>query len=117
MPWATLFEPAIAVAREGVVITPQQAYLHAILDVILRHTDSGKAIYGPGGERLEAGNRLTMNDLASTMEILAEGGAEAFYDGVLAERITDCIHAGGGPLTRDDLRGYRVIWRRPITAE
>ena len=116
-PWATLFEPAIAVAREGVVITPQQAYLHAILDVILRHTDSGKAIYGPAGERLEAGDRLSMNDLASTMEILAEGGAEAFYDGVLAERITDCIHAGGGPLTRDDLRGYRVIWRRPITAE
>ena len=38
------------------------------------------------GERLEAGDRLTMNDLASTMEILAEGGAEAFYDGVLAER-------------------------------
>ena len=117
VPWATLFEPAIATAREGVVITPQQGYLHAILDVILRHTDSGKAIYGPGGERLEAGDRLTMNDLASTMEILAEGGAEAFYDGVLAERITDRIHAGGGPLTRDDLRGYRVIWRRPITAE
>ena len=53
-------------------ITPQQAYLHAILDVILRHTDAGKAIYGPGGERLRAGDRL-MNDLASTMEILAEG--------------------------------------------
>ncbi|RPI08457.1 MAG: gamma-glutamyltransferase, partial [Actinobacteria bacterium] len=117
VPWATLFDPAIAVAREGVVITPQQAYLLAILDVILRHTDHGRAIYGPDGERLEAGDRLTMNDLASTMEILAEGGAEAFYDGVLAERISSCIRAGGGPLTRDDLRGYRVIWRRPITAD
>ena len=47
VPWATLFEPAIAVAREGVAITPQQAYLHAILDVILGHTDPGKAIYDP----------------------------------------------------------------------
>ena len=117
VPWATLFEPAIAVARDGVVITPQQGYLHAILDVILGHTDPGKAIYRPKGKRLEAGDRLRMNDLASTMEILAEGGAEAFYDGVLAERITSYIRAGGGPLTRDDLRGYRVIWRRPITAE
>jgi gamma-glutamyltranspeptidase/glutathione hydrolase len=117
VPWATLFDPAIAVAREGVVITPQQAYLHAILDVILRHTDPGRAIYGPHGERLEAGDRLTMNDLASTMEILADGGAEAFHDGVLAERITSCIRADGGPLTSGDLRGYRVIWRRPITAE
>ena len=98
------------------MITPQQAYLHAILDVILRHTDAGKAIYGPGGERLRAGDRLTMNDLASTMEILAEGVLR-LYEGVLAERITSCIRAGGGALTGDDFRGYRVIWRRPITAE
>lgn len=117
MPWARLFDPAIALARGGVVLTREQAYLHAILDIILRHTDAGKKIYGPAGERLAAGDRLTMDDLASTMELLAEGGAGAFYDGVLGERIVSCVRAGGGPLTREDLRRYRVIWRRPITAE
>jgi gamma-glutamyltranspeptidase / glutathione hydrolase len=117
VPWATLFDPAIALARDGVVLTPQQGYLHAILDVILRHTDAGKAVYGPAGERLMAGDRLTMSDLATTMEALAVGGAEALYGGVLGERIADCIRKDGGPLTIDDLRGYRVIWRRPITAE
>ena len=35
---------------------------------------------------------------------------------MLAERITSCIRAGGGA-DGDDFRGYRVIWRRPITAE
>ena len=117
VPWARLFDPAIALAREGVVLNPSQGYLHAILDVILRHSDSGKAVYGQGGERLMAGDRLTMAELASTMEVLADGGAQAFYDGVLGERVTSYIRSEGGPLTMEDLRGYRVIWRRPISVE
>lgn len=117
VPWPKLFEPAIALAGDGILVTPEQAYLHAILDVILRHTDSGRAIYGPGGERLRAGDRLKMTDLASTLELLAEGGAGAFYDGLLADRIAGYIRAKGGPLTREDLRRYRVIWRRPIDTD
>src|SRR4029450_480174 len=39
LPWRTLLEPAIAHAREGVVLLEPQAYLHALLDPIMRHTD------------------------------------------------------------------------------
>ncbi len=117
VPWGTLFEPAIGLARDGITVTREQAYLHAILDVILRHTDSGRAIYGPAGERLAAGDVLKMSDFASTLELLAEEGAAAFYEGALAERIAGHIRADGGPLTREDLRRYRVIWRRPIEAD
>src|SRR5256714_5992670 len=38
LPWAELFTPAIELARAGVELTRGQAYLHAILDLILRHT-------------------------------------------------------------------------------
>ena len=86
VPWAQLFEPAIGLARDGIVLTREQAYLHAILDIILRHTEPGRAIYGPGGERLAAGDLLKMSDLASTLELLAEEGAGAFSDGLLADR-------------------------------
>ena len=116
VPWAQLFEPAIGLARDGIVLTREQAYLHAILDIILRHTEPGRAIYGPGGERLSAGDLLKMSDLASTLELLAEEGAGAFSDGLLADRIAGHIRAEGGALTREDLRRYRVIWRRPIDA-
>src|SRR5215211_5899048 len=44
VPWASLIDPAIELARSGVELTRQQAYLHAILDLILRHTDGGRAI-------------------------------------------------------------------------
>jgi gamma-glutamyltranspeptidase/glutathione hydrolase len=117
VPWATLFEPAIALARDGVVLTREQAYLHAILDIILRHTEGGREIYGPGGERLVAGDRLVMRDFAATLEQLAADGARTFYDGPLAAQIVDHVRAHGGWLTREDLRGYRVIWRRPIDAD
>src|SRR5512133_3463723 len=49
LPWRRLLEPAIALARDGVELTPQQAYLHAILDLILRHAPEGRAIYGERG--------------------------------------------------------------------
>src|SRR5205085_6302200 len=37
MSWAELIAPAIECARNGVELTRGQAYLHAILDLILRH--------------------------------------------------------------------------------
>jgi gamma-glutamyltranspeptidase/glutathione hydrolase len=114
VPWARLMEPAIDLAKTGVELTRQQAYLHAILDIILRHTGEGRAIYGPRGERLAAGDRLVMGDLGKTLELLAEGGAAAFYAGPLAHEISGHVRAGGGTLTLDDLSSYRVIWRRPI---
>ena len=38
LPWSVLLEPAIEHARNGVELNPPQAFLHEILDVILRHT-------------------------------------------------------------------------------
>src|SRR5207245_7931743 len=60
LPWRRLLEPAIAVAREGHELTKPQAFLHAILDVILRRTETGREIFGPEGVRLVAGDRLVM---------------------------------------------------------
>jgi gamma-glutamyltranspeptidase/glutathione hydrolase len=117
IPWATLLEPAIELAREGLELNGQQAYLHAILDIILRHTEEGRVIYGPEGERLVAGDRVVMSDLADTLELLATEGARAFYEGPLARRLSDYLRAHGGTVTREDFAGYRPIWRRPIAVD
>ncbi|HWH54627.1 MAG TPA: gamma-glutamyltransferase [Gaiellaceae bacterium] len=113
VPWRRLLEPAIALAREGFELTRQQAYLHAILDLILRHTAAGRQMYGPEG-RLVAGDRLVLADLASTLEELADQGGAAFYGGELGRRVCEHVLAEGGTLTPDDLTAYRVIARRPI---
>jgi gamma-glutamyltranspeptidase / glutathione hydrolase len=114
LPWPQLIRPAIDAARNGFELTRQQAYLHAILDLILRHTDEGRAIYGPSGSRLVAGETLVMADLADTLEQLAAEGGEAFYGGELGRRVCEHVGEQGGSLTRDDLREFKVILRRPI---
>jgi len=113
LPWRHLFEPAIALAREGVELTPQQAYLHAIIDLILRHAPEGRAIYGEHG-RMRAGERVVMNDLAATLEVLAEGGARELYAGELGRELVGYLAENGGLITQQDLTDYKVIWRRPI---
>jgi gamma-glutamyltranspeptidase/glutathione hydrolase len=117
LPWHTLLEPALELARAGVVLTRAQAYLHAILDVILRHTDEGRRVYGTPGGRLAAGDRLALGDLAGTLELLAEGGPGALYCGELARTVVDHMRETGGEITSEDLAAYRVVRRRPVRAE
>jgi gamma-glutamyltranspeptidase/glutathione hydrolase len=113
LPWHRLLEPAIGLARDGLELTPPQAYLHAILDLILRHTPEGRAVYGETG-RITAGERLVMSDLSSTLERLAENGAAELYGGELGSAVVQHLQERGGLITQADLAAYRVIWRRPL---
>jgi gamma-glutamyltranspeptidase/glutathione hydrolase len=116
LPWSELFEPAIAVARNGVQLNEGQAYLHRILDLILRHTPEACAIYEQDGAALGVGDALVQTDLADTLELLAEKGAQELYTGELGAKIVEHIRAGGGCFTQRDLNEYRVIRRRPVSA-
>jgi gamma-glutamyltranspeptidase/glutathione hydrolase len=113
LPWALLFGPALELAREGVELTRPQAYLHAILDLILRHTPEGRRIYGRRS-RLVAGDRLVLDDLGATLEELARKGAAAIYGGALGRKLVGHLRDEGGVVTTADLTGYRVVSRRPV---
>ena len=113
-PWAELIAPAAELAREGFELTRPQAYLHAILDVILRHTDEGRAMYGNGESRLVAGDVLRLPELADTLDQLAERGADDLYTGELGRRVVEHVREHGGRLTTEDLASYRVLRRRPL---
>jgi len=99
LPWAELAAPAAALARDGVELTPMQAYLHEILDGLLRHSPEGDAMYG--GRVLSAGEVLRLPDLAGTIERIAAEGARAVYDGL--------------PFAREDIDAYEVIEREPVS--
>src|SRR5216110_2176791 len=58
LPWRDLFEPAIELALNGVQLNDGQAYLHRILDLILRHTPEACAVYEHDGGALVAGDTL-----------------------------------------------------------
>src|SRR5262245_26612155 len=73
LPWRELVRPAVDLARDGVELTQSQAYLHAILDMILRRTAEGRKVYGRDTALLE-GERLVQRDLAATLERIGERG-------------------------------------------
>ncbi len=110
VPWAELIAPAIRLAREGVVLNEAQAFLHRILDPLLRYSPEGDALYGPG-RALGLGERLVMSELADTLEQVAVEGAECLYRGEIAERIAAYV-----PITLADLARYEVLEREPLAA-
>src|SRR5205823_7032220 len=83
LPWRDLFGPAIGLARNGVELNNGQAYLHRILDLILRHTPESREAYERNGERLAAEDTLIQSDLANTLELIAEHGGKVLYEGEL----------------------------------
>jgi gamma-glutamyltranspeptidase/glutathione hydrolase len=113
--WPELVAPAIELARRGVELSGEQAFLHAILDVALRASPEGCRIYGES-RPLAAGERLVMADLAGTLELLADQGPDAFYGGELGRSASAFVREQGGALTETDLAAYRVIRRRPVRA-
>lgn len=54
-------------------------------------------------------------DLAKTLRIIQEEGADAFYRGEIAEAIVDKIQASGGAMTLEDLAEYEPEWVEPIS--
>jgi gamma-glutamyltranspeptidase/glutathione hydrolase len=115
LPWAELAAPAVELARAGVPLNPQQAFLHRILEPILRNEAESRKIYG--AERsLGEGEPVVMADLAGTLEELAAEGTDAIYRGELGRRLSAAVLTGGGSLTAADLAAYRVIHRRPVCA-
>jgi gamma-glutamyltranspeptidase/glutathione hydrolase len=110
VPWPELLAPAARLARDGVVLNEQQAYLHLILDPLLRYSPGGDALYGPG-RALEVGERFAVPDLAGTIERLGAEGPDFLYRGDVAAGLAAHV-----PVTLDDLARYEVIERTPLEA-
>jgi gamma-glutamyltranspeptidase / glutathione hydrolase len=110
IPWADLLAPAAKLARNGFILDESRAYLHGILDPLLRHAPEGDALYGPGRAR-GTGERFAMPELGDTFDLLAAEGADCFYRGEIAQRIAAHV-----PITLEDLARYEVVEREPLAA-
>ncbi|MFQ6674872.1 MAG: gamma-glutamyltransferase [Fidelibacterota bacterium] len=115
IPLPEVMEPAIVAAREGVDISPTQAYLLEILAPILSHELRGGNLFAPQGRLLGAGDRLVMPEFADFLYVLAREGADLVYRGEVADIICDWA-AHGGLILRKDLESYRVVERTPMVS-
>jgi len=113
VPLDELTTPGARLAREGVALNAQQAYVVRILDGIVRSTPECAGIYAPGGRLLETGDHVRQPELADALERLGAEGAEPFYRGSVAADVVGWLAERGGMLTREDLAAYEVVPRDP----
>jgi len=125
LPWASLFGPAIKLAKNGFNVSPRLHYLLTSYSTRLQKAgialdDLGTArnyFFDAGGTAWPTGHLLKNPAYAATLELLAQQGADAFYQGPLAEAIIQTVkNAPLAPatITPEDMTGYQVIRRAPV---
>ena len=122
LPWARLFQSAVAAARDGFPVSPNLAHWQAVnVDPgdresrCLQRFEAFSGMYlKPGGKAYACGEVLKLPVLAATLETIAKDGADAFYTGSLAKRIVAYLRQNEGMLTRDDFAGHTADWVEPI---
>ena len=114
IPLAELAAPAAALARGGVEVNPQQAYLFEILAPITEHTEQSRALFMPQGRPLVLGEVHRDPVLADALELLGAEGPAPFYAGEVGATVVDWVRERGGTLTREDLAAYAAIPREPV---
>ena len=121
LPWASLFEPAIAHAEAGAPVPDTIAwYIRRSLAAFrspgngIEETANALRTYGgTDGRGPAAGGVFRNPDLAATYRLIARGGRDAFYRGEIAERIDRYFRRIGGWLRTEDLAAHRSEWIEP----
>lgn len=114
MSLADVLRPAVGFAEDGFPVS----------EVIADHWRAGasRLAAGPaGGELLlngappSAGEIMRIPTLAKTLRSVAEGGADAFYNGAIAARIADFAQSFGGWLAESDFSRHKPEWVEPAS--
>lgn len=112
--WPRLCEPAIRLAREGVVLPPAHAACLAETLAPVYTMNEGGDIYAPGGKLLEAGAIVRLPGLEQAFELLRDEGAASVYTGSIAQALAAMLEERGGAVTAADLAAYEAVWSNPV---
>lgn len=114
LPLDEVLQPAIGLARHGFVVSPYLSTCITDCAADIARDPGLSALFLPGGNPLAAGTRLVQADYAKSLQLIAEQGPAALYDGPLGAALTGFMAANGGLIAQDDLRAYKVATREPI---
>ena len=113
--WKEVLAPAIELANGFAMSAALARSLNREVKGPMAKFPASVAAFGkPGGGEWAEGDRLVQADLAATLRAIADGGANAFYKGWIADRIADDMQANGGLISKRDLALYRAKERAPV---
>uniref|UniRef100_UPI0035940BD2 gamma-glutamyltransferase n=1 Tax=Pricia sp. TaxID=2268138 RepID=UPI0035940BD2 len=114
LPWKKLVQPAIDLARKGIVLS----YTLASHAENLRSDPSPDFMKNyftdSNGTMLEYGDLWMQKELANTLKQIKRHGKDGFYKGKVAQEIADYMKNNGGLISLEDLEKYTAIEREPV---
>ncbi len=115
MSWASIVEPSIRLAQDGIVVSYDLAEnLKSRHKWLTANDATAKAYYKANKVPYEAGEILVQPDLANTLKLLAKEGPKAFYQGAIARKIAKEMKKNGGLITLEDMASYKVAQREVV---
>ncbi|MCA1757474.1 MAG: gamma-glutamyltransferase [Bacteroidales bacterium] len=109
-----LVQPAIDLAADGFPVTAAQAESLNRMNKTFRERNRSAVAFVRRDGQWKEGDTLVQTDLAETLKLIRDNGADGFYSGPVAGMIVNEMSIGGGIITLDDLSEYRAVWRDPV---
>lgn len=108
IPIKELVQPAINLAKKGVIMNAFQSYDLGLLEPIYKQDKSVKDIFFKNGKIISEGDLLKMPRMADFLEYIAQEGKQGFYHGEIAQQVVADSIERGGFLRRADFENYQV---------
>ncbi len=117
VPWRDLFQPAIYYAENGFPVTEMIAGAWERATATLQMDENGRRVFMPNGRAPEIGQMFRNPELGQALELIADGGAAAFYQGPISKAILRTSDKRGGTMAAADLGEFASEWVEPISTD
>ncbi len=109
-----VIKPAIRLAERGFVVDRRlESILEWYKDAMLQFPSTAK-VFAPRGKLLMEGDTFRQPELASTLKRIQKYGSDDFYKGKTAKLFVEEMKRGGGIISSEDLKNYKVEIRQPV---
>ena len=111
LPWSELVQPAIDLAINGYTVTKKKKISFDAKKKDFININGKNTFYA---QKYEKGDVVINLALANTLKLIQKNGRAGFYQGINADRLVDRVKKTGGFISKDDLKDYLPVWRKPI---
>lgn len=116
LPFKKLIQPAINIAEKGFAITEREANsLNKFFVEFTKYNHHTTAFQQK--TNWKKGDTLIQTELANTLKRIRDFGKKGFYEGKTADFIVDEMKQGNGIITKEDLKNYKAVWRKPLLTD
>jgi gamma-glutamyltranspeptidase/glutathione hydrolase len=112
-----VMQPAIQLAEQGYALTSGDIKLMDDNLNNFKKSENVAAIFLKKGQPFQVGDHFVQKDLANTLKLISEQGADGFYKGSIAKAIVKASTENHGLLSLKDFSAYNVEEFSPVKCQ